>query len=121
MFFFFKQKTAYEMRISDWSSDVCSSDLQCSSELISGQVIVCQIGDFILRRRRTKMNFCENRLISAFRRTINFGEFLYYLTSKICNGLINLCRVSNYCYRSEERRVGKEWVSTCRSRWSQSH
>src|SRR3546814_5221369 len=29
MFFFFKQKTAYEMRISDWSSDVCSSDLWC--------------------------------------------------------------------------------------------
>src|SRR3546814_1043024 len=28
-FFFFKQKTAYEMRISDWSSDVCSSDLLC--------------------------------------------------------------------------------------------
>src|SRR3546814_4228337 len=28
--FFFKQKTAYEMRISDWSSDVCSSDLKCS-------------------------------------------------------------------------------------------
>src|SRR3546814_3610224 len=27
MFFFFKQKTAYEVRISDWSSDVCSSDL----------------------------------------------------------------------------------------------
>src|SRR3546814_1805497 len=27
IFFFFKQKTAYEMRISDWSSDVCSSDL----------------------------------------------------------------------------------------------
>src|SRR3546814_10196819 len=30
MFFFFKQKTAYEMRISDWSSDVCSSDLPYS-------------------------------------------------------------------------------------------
>src|SRR3546814_20030262 len=29
VFFFFKQKTAYEMRISDWSSDVCSSDLGC--------------------------------------------------------------------------------------------
>src|SRR3546814_2036769 len=28
MFFFFKQKTAYELRISDWSSDVCSSDLR---------------------------------------------------------------------------------------------
>src|SRR3546814_7005133 len=31
MFFFFKQKTAYELRISDWSSDVCSSDLGASS------------------------------------------------------------------------------------------
>src|SRR3546814_7622010 len=30
-FFFFKQKTAYEMRISDWSSDVCSSDLDANS------------------------------------------------------------------------------------------
>src|SRR3546814_6239264 len=33
MFFFFKQKTAYEMRISDWSSDVCSSDLTGGSSL----------------------------------------------------------------------------------------
>src|SRR3546814_3151842 len=32
LFFFFKQKTAYEMRISDWSSDVCSSDLQVRRE-----------------------------------------------------------------------------------------
>src|SRR3546814_9708966 len=35
LFFFFKQKTAYEMRISDWSSDVCSSDL-----LDSGRVMI---------------------------------------------------------------------------------
>src|SRR3546814_10393205 len=36
MFFFFKQKTAYEMRISDWSSDVCSSDLGvCENSLIA--------------------------------------------------------------------------------------
>src|SRR3546814_17062166 len=33
LFFFFKQKTAYEMRISDWSSDVCSSDLRPAFEL----------------------------------------------------------------------------------------
>src|SRR3546814_3299534 len=39
-FFFFKQKTAYEMRISDWSSDVCSSDLsRCSSNSTSPAVI----------------------------------------------------------------------------------
>src|SRR3546814_6381134 len=34
-FFFFKQKTAYEMRISDWSSDVCSSDLLPLGNLVS--------------------------------------------------------------------------------------
>src|SRR3546814_2353301 len=34
MFFFFKQKTAYEMRISDWSSDVCSSDLKLRGKQI---------------------------------------------------------------------------------------
>src|SRR3546814_2055134 len=34
LFFFFKQKTAYEMRISDWSSDVCSSDLKCLSQIL---------------------------------------------------------------------------------------
>src|SRR3546814_8202457 len=36
MFFFCKQKTAYEMRISDWSSDVCSSDLSASATSGSG-------------------------------------------------------------------------------------
>src|SRR3546814_3048442 len=36
-FFFFKQKTAYEMRISDWSSDVCSSDLQVGTQGLPGR------------------------------------------------------------------------------------
>src|SRR3546814_1348615 len=52
--FFFKQKTAYEMRISDWSSDVCSSDLFCST-VGSRQIVVGdaaeaerQIGDQML-------------------------------------------------------------------------
>src|SRR3546814_5885415 len=38
MFFFFKQKTAYEMRISDWSSDVCSSDLKAVEDQQRGPV-----------------------------------------------------------------------------------
>src|SRR3546814_13082902 len=38
LFFFFKQKTAYEMRISDWSSDVCSSDLV--SPALAGRVVL---------------------------------------------------------------------------------
>src|SRR3546814_3394602 len=38
-FFFFKQKTAYEMRISDWSSDVCSSDLQPGDGFVSSNTL----------------------------------------------------------------------------------
>src|SRR3546814_6662374 len=43
-FFFFKQKTAYEMRISDWSSDVCSSDLAVRGclETLHGSAAQCQ-------------------------------------------------------------------------------
>src|SRR3546814_3172606 len=37
-FFFFKQKTAYEMRISDWSSDVCSSDLSAAAIMASALI-----------------------------------------------------------------------------------
>src|SRR3546814_10716874 len=37
-FFFFKQKTAYEMRISDWSSDVCSSDLVSTSKALGTSI-----------------------------------------------------------------------------------
>src|SRR3546814_17906907 len=42
LFFFFKQKTAYDMRISDWSSDVCSSDLQGHAAL----AVPLDAGDF---------------------------------------------------------------------------
>src|SRR3546814_4846024 len=41
IFFFFKQKTAYEMRISDWSSDVCSSDLLCGTILAQPPCRTC--------------------------------------------------------------------------------
>src|SRR3546814_1826135 len=41
-FFFFKQKTAYEMRISDWSSDVCSSDL--SVDALARQIVLGGVG-----------------------------------------------------------------------------
>src|SRR3546814_5734766 len=46
-FFFFKQETAYEMRISDWSSDVCSSDLAIGSPLPLGRIIALMfVGQF---------------------------------------------------------------------------
>src|SRR3546814_1744930 len=43
IFFFFKQKTAYEMRISDWSSDVCSSDLLRPSEVSEREIVHTQL------------------------------------------------------------------------------
>src|SRR3546814_2597561 len=95
LFFFFKQKTAYEMRISDWSSDVCSSDLDAGDAFdvalaaTPGDVDddVDGLGD--QRARRIHRHF-QNQLLQAQQ-------------------------------RSEERRVGKECVSTCRSRWSPYH
>src|SRR3546814_8339904 len=79
-FFFFKQKTAYEMRISDWSSDVCSSDL------------------WLLPTRGVRNDKLHRH---GWRQCPQPGD-----------------QPEN---RSEERRVGKECVSTCRSRWSPYH
>src|SRR3546814_3642208 len=47
IFFFFKQKTAYEMRMSDWSSDVCSSDLLYRDIVICPVLIFGEAGDAI--------------------------------------------------------------------------
>src|SRR3546814_6703395 len=51
VFFFFKQKTAYEMRISDWSSDVCSSDLSLRPALPIAHLARVQ-AEAILRHQR---------------------------------------------------------------------
>src|SRR3546814_9984624 len=91
--FFVKQKTAYEMRISDWSSDVCSSDL-----LSSGVTIT-------LAHHALKAGKRVPTILWMWA-TVAFGvAFLYFQAHE----------------RSEERRVGKECVSTCRSRWSPYH
>src|SRR3546814_10382254 len=82
VFVFFKQKTAYEMRISDWSSDVCSSDLQSDNK--------------------------DARILGMADVSVNA------VSHHLAFGAIDLIR-------SEERRVGKECVSTCRSRWSPYH
>src|SRR3546814_4466393 len=86
IFFFFKQKTAYEMRISDWSSDVCSSDL-------------------LLTLRRPRLE----------------GVDVHTVRSLHPDDLMIRERMPITIWRSEERRVGKGCVSTCRSRWSPYH
>src|SRR3546814_1300798 len=94
--FFFKQKTAYEMRISDWSSDVCSSDLILHS---TSQ----QDDDYF--SQELQLAYESDRL--------NVIGGLYYFDRNF--------QQNAQTYRSEERRVGKECVSTCRSRWSPYH
>src|SRR3546814_3995608 len=51
-FFFFKQKTAYEMRISDWSSDVCSSDLLWSRRLVAERGLAQPVPRLLRLRQR---------------------------------------------------------------------
>src|SRR3546814_1518182 len=118
-FFFFKQKKAYEMRISDWSSDVCSSDLQG----------VCQSKGLLFKWHSNvgTLTFTEKvsgKITEAIqRRQQGFvGQLLIGLLSKQFVDQRRLAVadwVTKYAVtRSEERRVGKECVSTCRSRWS---
>src|SRR3546814_12238001 len=104
LFFFFKQKTAYEMRISDWSSDVCSSDLACRSPTRPFRNrsrklhrTGADVRSYSGRQGAPGEQHCPNAQYGAYAETLDRRR------------------------RSEERRVGKECVSTCRSRWSPSH
>src|SRR3546814_16695908 len=99
------------MRISDWSSDVCSSDLasdgkyQWKRDSIATAIFVNgEIRDekeyqtYAIAREAT--NFIESNKDQPFFLYVPFGA------------------IHTPLQRSEERRVGKECVSTCRSRWS---
>src|SRR3546814_4155114 len=101
LLFFFKQKTAYEMRISDWSSDVCSSDLMRVTELVSLNL------DSLHMDPPPAWIRCLGK--GGKERTIPVHEqAVTTITTYLDDS-------------SEERRVGKECVSPCRSRWSPSH
>src|SRR3546814_3604460 len=110
--FFFKQKTAYEMRISDWSSDVCSSDLHPSRE-----VMLREMAGWLKREHSITLVGAlgfENAYALAMR-----GDRAEALGIR---SIADLTRhAPRLTIRSEERRVGKECVSTCRSRWSPYH
>src|SRR3546814_8967551 len=96
-FFFFKQKTAYEMRISDWSSDVCSSDL---------------VGRDGVGERRGILDLAKLDAGLGRQALVELGVILELIDDRPHQGLD---------FRSEGRRVGKECVRTCRSRWSPYH
>src|SRR3546814_1139835 len=98
-YFLFKQKTAYEMRISDWSSDVCSSDL----------VVV------LVHEER------DPRILREVAEALQVVRGLGLVVDGDDDLVSRGCACSGVGRRSEERRVGKECVSTCRSRWSPYH
>src|SRR3546814_6999365 len=111
--FFVKQKTAYEMRISDWSSDVCSSDLR--RHLLPGPLEV-DLRQALRRRRRGRegqVDVLPDPLVVILGEVGRIGD------RREVRRLVEVVRRDED--RSEERRVGKEWVSTCRSRWSPDH
>src|SRR3546814_8955390 len=114
VFFFCKQKTAYEMRISDWSSDVCSSDL-----------------DRLLHFYRNGFGYAA--LMNQSPQTIGYAladspvAMAAYYYDKFAEWTDSsgepetVLTYDEMLDRSEERRVGKECVRTCRSRWAAVH
>src|SRR3546814_1051067 len=117
MFCFFKQKTAYEMRISDWSSDVCSSDLVAEALLqLGGELLGLTdhregvedlVGDEVghLLPLALLRHLVEVVLEAAPAVQLEHGP--------VGGG--------GAVERSEERRVGKEGVSKGGYRWSRGH
>src|SRR3546814_16290326 len=114
------------MRISYWSSDVCSSDLgyigvepQDSSDLIekSSREGFEENGAFLRLRRLVQRLFAE--AVEPRRQTFRESAGLSRKRSTTFDEVRKLSEMEKI--RSEERRVGKEWVSTCRSRWSPYH
>src|SRR3546814_20866252 len=100
------------MRISDWSSDVCSSDLdEMGAFDLEGiqhsDRIGLEIGETIGCRRRMTAAVTA-RVIPEYVKAV----------AKNADLLVPHGQVGGDGMRSEERRVGKEGVSTCKSRWS---
>src|SRR3546814_941743 len=118
--------TAYVMRISDWSSDVCSSDLP---EPNFGHLHRPAIRFHDRRHRadpeppdkKSALVEIEAALMQGHRveRSALHHDELRGLIIEPAQGPAHLILV--VAVRSEERRVGKECVSTCRSRWSPYH
>src|SRR3546814_18548466 len=111
LFFFFKQKTAYELRISDWSSDVCSSDL-----LDRLGIVEKLVGELLDRRGHRRRE--QQRLALLGQLGADFLDIGDEPHVEHPIGLVYHEQLARGQERSEERREGKECGSTCLSRWS---
>src|SRR3546814_11383304 len=117
-FFFFKQKTAYEMRISDWSSDVCSSDLAFA--VVASAVVVLLREDLHGRAHRAEQPFRHFGLLVE-RAQAEVATLVDQLLGVLELDVAEARHRRLEECRSEERRVGKEGVRTCRSRRCPKH
>src|SRR3546814_14953356 len=101
------------MRISDWSSDVCSSDLIYKEEVFGPVLSVVRAKDYGEALQLPMTNPYGNGT-AIFTRD---GDTARDFCDRINIGMVGV----NVPLRSEERRVGNECVSTCRSRWAPYH
>src|SRR3546814_15910333 len=108
--FFFKQKTAYEMRISDWSSDVCSSDLRGDQALVARFVAMAtDLDQRAAGGAELRVYWLEHA---------NAETPLPTLQQLVGRGSDPAPKAGlPPASRSEERRVGQECIRTCSSRW----
>src|SRR3546814_17697198 len=126
VFFFFKQKTAYEMRISDWSSDVCSSDLHRLAKRIPARFVVAKLIDRGARRRQQYRLARRRSLMRARDRDIKRAAFVHRHVRPPNLGAarprladrLSACAATVHGSSSAESREGKEGVSQVRSPWS---
>src|SRR3546814_11168915 len=105
------------MRISDWSSDVCSSDLEFeTSDAYRARLAAAGgSGPLIISK---KIEGAEYLAYNADLGAFEVKSYLFDNTNFSAWDTFYYAKVES---RSEERRVGKECVSTCRSRWSPLH
>src|SRR3546814_12715682 len=111
------------MRISDWSSDVCSSDLNDSTGAQTEKHQKRMMGEIAKLVEGSKMG--TGYLDPAdYDRTVSIllsAKSDPVITKKPEGAWTHAIFDAAKKYRSEERRVGKECVRTCRSRWSPDH
>src|SRR3546814_17532832 len=103
------------MRISDWSSDVCSSDLLAVVDQQGGSG---REGGEDLRMRQRRALVVTRRLIEIEAKALACRQHRFAVL-QLADAQLGPLHVGED--RSEERRVGKECVSKCRSRWSPYH
>src|SRR3546814_13145978 len=105
------------MRISDWSSDVCSSDLLHDT---IKQAVQQQLDGLTSRFEASTAKMAETWNSALTEHSTSLLRTVSQSQSELQAALVSQDE-KRLTVRSEERRVGKECVSTCRSRWSPYH